>query len=242
MRVAKHERGYTMLETIMYIGLLIVLGSTLASYASAVMRRYKTGRAAQQVLELKKAIIQFTAADEDYSNISVLAMDKTASIPIDMRTGNPSVARNALGGTVQIGPAAELKEEVEEIPGASPDPEDPEEPETPVTLTDEQKKMYYMFYIKFNGLPKASCAEILTQGQFYGDGSEMDTLIVNNHMWKYQYSFYDYSQSGIDITEIKTMMPTGVGANAAPSIRLSIDEALEACSDKNNNRIIWIFS
>jgi len=237
MRVAKHEHGYTMLETIMYIGLLIVLGSTLASYASAVMRRYKTGRAAQQVLELKKAIIQFTAADEDYSNISILAMDKTASIPLDMRTGNPSVARNALGGIVQIGPAAELKEEVPEA-----DPEDPEEPETPSALTDEQKRMYYMFYIKFNGLPKASCAEILTQGQFYGDGSEMDTLIVNNHMWKYQYSFYDYIQSGLNITQIKTMVPTGVGANAAPSIRLSIDEALAACSDKNNNRIIWIFS
>ena len=239
MRVAKEQRGYTMLETIMYIGLLIILGSTLASYAHAVMLRYKTGRTAQQVLELKKAIIQFSAADEDYSNVSILAMDKSSSLPLDMRTGNQAIARNALGGTVQVGPAAELKEDTQEPEPENPDPDpDPE----PSSLSDEQKKMYYMFYIKFNGIPQGSCAEILTQGQFYGDGSEMDTLIVNNRAWRYQYSFYDFSQGDIQVTNTKTLTPNGIGADAAPSIRLNISEALEACSDKNNNRIIWIFS
>lgn len=236
MRVIKEQRGYTMLETIMYIGVLIMLGSTLANYAHAVMIRYKTGRTAQQVLELKKSIIQFTAADEDYSNVSISALDKSSSLPLDMRTGNHSIARNSLGGTVKVGPAAELKEDTEET-----EPEDPD-PETPTPPTDEQKKMYYMFYIKFNGIPQGSCTEILTQGQFYGDGSELDTLIVNDKAWHYQYSFYDIDQSGMLVTSIKTLVPSGVGANAAPSIHLSITEALQACSDKNNNRIIWIFS
>lgn len=241
MRVANQQRGYTMLETIMYIGLLIVLGGTLASYAHAVMLRYKTGRAAQQVLELKKAIVQFTAADENYSNVSVLAMDKSASLPLDMRTGNQSVARNALGGTVFIGPAAELKEN-DNPPTNDSDDDDDDENNEPTVLSDDQKRLYYMFYIKFNGLPQGSCVEILTQGQFYGDGSEMDTLIVNNTAWRYRYSFYDFTLSDLNVNHVKTLMPSGVGAEAAPSIRLDITEAMEACADKNNNRIIWIFS
>jgi type II secretory pathway pseudopilin PulG len=239
MKVANQQRGYTMLETIMYIGLLIVLGSTLASYAHAVMLRYKTGRSAQQVLELKKAIIQFTAADEDYSNVSVLAMDKSASLPLDMRTGNKAVARNALGGTVLVGPAAKLKENDNQEPNNSGDDDDEEEP---ATLSDAEKSQYYMFYIKFNGLPQGSCVEILTQGQFYGDGSEMDTLIVNNMAWQYKYSFFDFNQSDINVGTTKKLYPTGEGAEAAPSIRLNITEAMEACSNKDNNRIIWIFS
>ena len=245
MRATNNQHGYTMLETIMYVGLLLILGTTLAKYAHAVMLRYKTGRTAQQVLELKKAIIQYSASDEDYSDISVLAMDTSASLPLDMRTGNPSVARHALGGTVQIGPAAELKENTEETTNTDPapdDPEDPEEPETPAVLTEDQRKMYYMFYIRFNGIPQASCSEILTQGQFYGDGSEMDTLIVNNQAWRYRYSFFDFTLSDIQVSNTKTLVPTGTGADAAPSIRLTISEALAACSDKNNNRIIWIFS
>ena len=55
MRTTGSEKGYTMLETIMYIGILGTLGAILASYASEVFGRYKTGRIAQQILDLKKA-------------------------------------------------------------------------------------------------------------------------------------------------------------------------------------------
>ena len=53
MRTTGSEKGYTMLETIMYIGILGTLGAILASYASEVFGRYKTGRIAQQILDLK---------------------------------------------------------------------------------------------------------------------------------------------------------------------------------------------
>ena len=74
MRTTGSEKGYTMLETIMYIGILGTLGAILASYASEVFGRYKTGRIAQQILDLKKAIITYTAASEDSSELDMQKM------------------------------------------------------------------------------------------------------------------------------------------------------------------------
>ena len=80
-----NEKGYTMIETIMYISILGTLGVILASYAGNVITRYKTGRIAQQIIDLKKAIINYTAADEDYTQLSVAKMQEDKAIPLDMR-------------------------------------------------------------------------------------------------------------------------------------------------------------
>jgi len=218
MKTATNQKGYTMIETIMYISLLIILGGVLAGYAHTVISRYKTGRAAQQVIDLKKAIINFTASDEDYSNLSIAAMDKGRSLPMDMRNGDHASAHHALGGSVQLGPASDD------------------------VLGDDSENKDFMFYIRFNNLPKASCVEILTQGQFYGDGSEMDTLIVNGKFaWQYQHSFYDTGKYSGGNPEVNILMP-GTGANAVPSIRLNISDAVRACTEKDTNHITWIFS
>lgn len=218
MKAATNQKGYTMVETIMYISLLIILGGVLAGYAHTVISRYKTGRVAQQVLDLKKAIISFTAADEDYSNLSIAAMDQGHSLPMDMRNGDHVTAHHALGGSVQLGPASDD------------------------VLNDNSENKDFMFYIRFNNLPKNSCVEILTQGQFYGDGSEMDTLIVNGRFaWQYQHSFYNTNNYSGGHPEVKTLVP-GTGVNAVPSIRLNITEAVNACTERDNNHITWIFS
>ena len=218
MKAAVNQKGYTMIETIMYISLLIILGGVLAGYAHHVISRYKTGRAAQQVIDLKKAIINFTAADEDYSNLSIAAMDHAHSLPMDMRNGDHVTAHHALGGSVQLGPASDD------------------------VLGDDSDNKDFMLYIRFNNLPKDSCVEILTQGQFYGDGSEMDTLIINGKFaWQYQHSFYDTSKYSGGNPVVSTLLP-GSGANAVPSIRLNISDAVRACTEKDSNHITWIFS
>lgn len=218
MKAAVNQKGYTMVETIMYISLLIILGGVLAGYAHKVISRYKTGRTTQQVIDLKKAIINFTASDEDYSQLSIAAMDQGHSLPMDMRNGDHVTAHHALGGSVQLGPASDD------------------------ILGDTSENKDFMFYIRFNNLPKDSCVEILTQGQFYGDGSEMDTLIVNGKFaWQYEHSFYNTDNYSGGNPEVKILTP-GTGVNAVPSIRLTITDAVHACSEKDTNHITWIFS
>lgn len=102
MRTTGSEKGYTMLETIMYIGILGTLGAILASYASEVFGRYKTGRIAQQILDLKKAIITYTAASEDYSELDMQKMQNDRAVPLDMRD-----LRHALGGKIEFGPVGD---------------------------------------------------------------------------------------------------------------------------------------
>ena len=212
MKRLDNDKGYTMIETLMYISLLIILGGVLAGYAHSIMLRYRTGRAAQQVIDLRKAIVHFTAADEDYSKLTIEGMDTGHSLPADMRTGSHDRAIHALGGELKLGP-------IEQEP-----------------LNDTSDNKNYMFFIQFNNVPQKSCTEILTQGQFYGDGSELDSLIVNSTAFKYQHSFYNvgqYSDGTNSITSIKTY---------STSIRPNIAEAVKACSSKKNNNITWIFS
>lgn len=207
MRSHSNENGYTMIETIMYISIMIVLGTVLAKYVHTVFERYKTGRVSQQVVDLKKSIVFFTAADEDYHRLSLDELVEKRAIPFDMLS-----KKNALNGDIRLGPVREIM--------ASPEIEDD-----------------YMFYITFSGLPRASCVELLTQGQFYGGGTDIDSVIANRtYIWRYQYSLYRHS----GIQNVKTIELSDGQVSAA--IEINISEALSACSKKQNNEITWIFS
>ena len=215
MKTASNEQGNTMLQTILYIGFLIIIGGWLASIANNAMQRYKLGRVSQQILDLKKAVSHFTATTEDYSNLTIAAMNAGSSLPMDMRTGNNTTAKHALGGEVKLGPATDI-------------------------ISGTEKPDYkYLFYITFKNINRKACVELLSQGQFYGDGSDLDTLIVNSRKaWRYKYSIYP--ETGIShVTELT--IGTG-SASSAQSIHLTVTEALDACTDKNNNTITWIFS
>lgn len=201
MRGKNNETGYTMIETIMYISILGVLGVVLASYANAVFTRYKTGRIAQQILDLKKAILSYTAAEEDYSTLDKTKMQKDKAIPLDMRD-----LHHALGGSIELGPVGN-------------------------STTSK-----YLYYITFSGIYQKGCIELLSQGQFYGDGSEMDTLIVNDRTaWYYDGSFYDSS-------DIPTRHRMQSASNPAISVRPTMEQITNACNRKDDNSITWIFS
>lgn len=207
MRSHSNENGYTMLEAIMYISIMIVLGVVLTKYVHTVFERYKTGRVSQQVVDLKKSVVFYTAADEDYHRVTLDGMVEKRAIPFDMLS-----KKNALGGDIKLGPVSELVE--------NPEVED-----------------NYMFYITFGGLPQASCIELLSQGQFYGGGMDIDSVIANKtYVWRYEYSLY---KTG-GIPNVNTVKLT-VGQTSA-AIEVNISVALKACSKKQNNEITWIFS
>lgn len=222
-KIRNNESGRTMIEMIMYTSFLIVLGGALASYAHTVMQRYKIGRTAQQIIDLKKSILHFAAVDEDYCRVTVKNLDESYSLPLDMRTGNKSKAKHALGGEAEVGcvGADDICKGI-------------------TSTNDKQNDSKYLFYITFKNLVRKGCIEILTQGQFYGDGSELDTLIVNNNKaWNYEYSVYD--TGNLHTTTLKAA-ENETDIKSAPSIRLNIGQAIDACSEKNNNTITWIFS
>lgn len=196
-----NEKGYTMIETILYIGILGVLGAILASYAGSVITRYKTGRITQQIVDLKKAIINYTAADEDYTSLDMTKMQEDKAVPLDMRD-----LHHALSGRILFGPVG--------------------------NGTNEK----YLFYITFENIYRQGCVELLSQGQFYGDGSDMDTLIVNNKTaWFYEHSFYD-------TTSFQTRYEIRSNGSVAIGIRPTMDQIMKACDDEENNSITWIFS
>lgn len=207
MAASSNEKGYTMLETIMYISLMMVLGASIASYVSKAFTRYKTGRVTQQVLDLKKAIAQYTAASADYKELRLVKEDdkngmlEDKALPLDMKNGS-----HALGGKIKIGSAANL-----------------------LAMADTDKMHHFMFYITFESLTQNSCVEVITQGQFYGEGSDLDALIINDSIWRYEYSLFP--------TQGYTI-PQG---NKEPN-KINIQQALAACAKKVGNQITWIFS
>ncbi len=199
MIAKNNEKGSTMIETIMYIAVLIVLGTTLAKGAANVFGRYKVGRLAQQIIDLKKSIISFTAINEDYTQLSMEAMKKANALPLDMKS-----LTHALAGKIEFGPATEI-----------------------ATVEDTNNK--YMFYVKFHSIRQEACIELLTQGQFFTDGSEMDSLQVNNnYCWKYPYSLFKFGSCGYTTTLTKQ--------------HLEMNDGIKGCTKKNSNTITWIFS
>lgn len=213
MKSHTNEYGSTMLETIMYISVMIVLGGVLAKYVHTVFERYKTGRVSQQVVDLKNAVSQYTATAEDYSKLDIDNMVKDRALPFDLMS-----KANALGGNILLGPVSKMSE----TPSANPNDN-------------------YMFYITFEGLPQASCIELLSQGQFYGGGSDIDCIIANDEIrWGYEYSLYESCGKSNPKSENVAKM---VG-NKAESItdKVTLSAAVTACSRKNNNKITWIFS
>lgn len=208
----KNQRGYTMIETLLYISILGVLGVVLTNYAYRGFARYRTGRVAQQIIDLKRAILQYTAVYDNYLSLNMNDMHTKRAIPLDMRYST-SEGRHALGGAVTLGPSSEL-------------------PYATANYTENN----YMFYMTFHTMTQSSCVEILTQGQFYSDGGDLDSIITYDEktpnsydLFYYEHSFFGSSLSKAPANEIKMN-------------RLSVEQAKRACPSKTRNTVTFIFS
>ena len=97
-----------------------------------------------------------------------------------------------------------------------------------------------MFYVTFHTLSRSSCVEILTQGQFYSDGGDLDSIIVGDDSQPSPngtYFYYEHSFYGIQ---------GGDGARSANNKiernRLTLEQAERGCASQNQNSVTWIFS
>jgi hypothetical protein len=235
MRMHNQESGTTMIETIMYICIMLVLGTTLAGYMSKAFSRYKTGRVAQQVIELQKAIVSFTAADENYSYLCQKdgylsdytcptnrpTMETAGAMPLDMR-----LHTNAFGGRIEFGCVANTDNGY--FASHTKDP-----------VADK-----YLFFITFKGIPKPACIEVLVQNQYHNNGVDLDTLTVNDrHWWNYEYSSFTIHAEGSSVTTTKLSDTAGSSDAAVKGgILPTVKDAADACNKTTDNTITWIFS
>lgn len=211
-----------MIETIMYVGFLIMLGSVLSSFTGNAFRRYKIGRTAQQLIDLKKSILQYTAVSKNYQDLTLNKMQADKALPLDMMSG-----MHALGGNIKFGPTLDA-DVTHKSPGQI----------LTIQLGCHDESLNpFLFYITFESITRPACVELLTQGQYFGEGGDLDTIIVNNKTaWQYDYSFINLNNIE-GFTKIRLKNTTGTDDN-----RPLIQDAINACSENDNNTLTWVFS
>lgn len=254
MRTASNEHGYTMLETIMYIGILVALGGTIANTVAKGFARYKVGRTIQQIVDVKKTVVQYTASWENYGDKDNNTTDKDQTeigelcnqkliedkaIPLDItKSADGKNLYHALGGKIYIGSFANFGYTTADTDGSLQFN----------TCGDYENTYKYMFYVTFTDLKKPHCMEILTQGQFHGQGSEMDAIIVNiqdgdaSTMRHFEHSFSKNITCNVT-DDNKTKITPNTENATIKSTNFSVKDAFDACNDENDkNSITWIYS
>lgn len=84
MKHRKTQSGYTMIESIAFLGIVIMLGVSVLTLISRMIDKYKISRIGQQVIELQKAVDLRYAASASYANVSVANLLKEKLAPSDM--------------------------------------------------------------------------------------------------------------------------------------------------------------
>lgn len=103
MKKQINESGYTLIESIMYIGIICMLGISIVSLINTMLDKYRMSRITQQIKDLQKNIdFRFSAA-ENYkllSNSDLSLLIEERIIPGDMISDNDLY--HAYNGEVEI--------------------------------------------------------------------------------------------------------------------------------------------
>lgn len=98
------QSGRTMIETIGYISILVMITSGVAATVSSGYYKYRMGRINQQLTDLKKIVSQRWVADENYKDVKFETLVDEKILPWSLYDGNKKNAgRHAFGGVVDIG-------------------------------------------------------------------------------------------------------------------------------------------
>ena len=81
------EKGATMVEIIMILGILGALSVSIATLVNSMYDRYRVSRVCGQIEEFKKLISNRYIADGRYSNVSVATVIEEGIAPKDMVSG-----------------------------------------------------------------------------------------------------------------------------------------------------------
>ncbi len=99
MKKSSNQAGRSMMETIGYIGILILVTVSLTAAVNTGFNKFKLGRINQELVDLKKVISQRYVAAENYKEIDfddLIINEKI--VPYDV-----SDKKHAFGGSVDVG-------------------------------------------------------------------------------------------------------------------------------------------
>ncbi len=78
------QHGYTLIESIMFIGVIIMVGISAINLINSMLDKYRMSRVTQQIVDLQKSIdFRFSSA-EDYNDISPDMLIDERVVPGDM--------------------------------------------------------------------------------------------------------------------------------------------------------------
>ena len=84
MKFGGNEKGATMVEVIMTLGVIGALGVGIATLVTSMYDRYRVSRIGAQIEELKKTINNRYVADGQYTDISIATLIDEELAPKDM--------------------------------------------------------------------------------------------------------------------------------------------------------------
>ncbi len=87
MRFCGNEKGATMVEVIMTLGVIGAFGVSIATLVTSMYDRYRVSRVGGQIEELKKTINNRYVADGQYTNASIATLIDEELAPKDMVNG-----------------------------------------------------------------------------------------------------------------------------------------------------------
>lgn len=88
MEDKKSQSGYTLIESIMFIGVISALAIAIISLVNNMLDKYRMSRVTQQIVDLQKNIdFRFSAA-ENFSALKVKLLAEESLVPGDMIDGN----------------------------------------------------------------------------------------------------------------------------------------------------------
>lgn len=91
MKRSDGEKGATMVEIIMILGILGALSVSIATLVNSMYDRYRVSRVCGQIEEFKKLINNRYIADGRYSNVSVATVIEEGIAPKDMVSGKSCI-------------------------------------------------------------------------------------------------------------------------------------------------------
>lgn len=84
MKRTQNQQGYTLLESIMFIGVITAVSIGIINVVSSMLDRYKISRLTSQVAELQKSITNRFAAAESYKKLTVKLLKDENLAPGDI--------------------------------------------------------------------------------------------------------------------------------------------------------------
>ena len=87
MKFSGNEKGATMVEVIMTLGVIGAFGVSIATLVTSMYDRYRVSRVGGQIEELKKTINNRYVADGQYTNASITTLIDEELAPKDMING-----------------------------------------------------------------------------------------------------------------------------------------------------------